>query len=111
LTSLTGFEALLRDCEVVTHGYPFYAGWGLTHDLAPPIDRRQARTVSRAELVAAALILYPRYLDPVTKLPCPPEVLIERLAAQPVPQETLLTRLRKVQGRIRRGLAGARIQA
>ncbi|SDC75462.1 capsular polysaccharide export protein [Sphingomonas sp. YR710] len=111
LTSLTGFEALLRDCEVVTHGYPFYAGWGLTRDLAPPIDRRRARAVSRAQLVAAALILYPRYLDPVTKLPCPPEVLIERLAAQPVPQETLLTRLRKVQGRIRRGLAGARTPA
>lgn len=111
LTSLTGFEALLRDCEVVTHGYPFYAGWGLTRDLAPPIDRRGARHVSRAELVAAALILYPRYLDPVTKLPCPPEVLIERLAAQPVPLDTWLTRLRKLQGRVRRGLAGARIQA
>lgn len=107
LTSLTGFEALLRGCEVVTHGYPFYAGWGLTRDLAPPIDRRGGRDISRVELVAATLILYPRYLDPLTKLPCPPEVLIERLAAQPVPQETLLTRLRKLQGRIRRSLAGA----
>ena len=28
-------------------------------------------------------------------------------AAQPVPQETLLTRLRRLQGRLRRGLAGA----
>ncbi|MDB5687010.1 MAG: Capsule polysaccharide biosynthesis protein [Rhizorhabdus sp.] len=105
LTSLTGFEALMRNCEVVTHGYPFYAGWGLTHDLAPPIDRRGARIVSKAELVAAALISYPRYLDPVTKLPCPPEVLVERLAAQPVPEETLLTRLRRMQGMMRRGLA------
>jgi capsule polysaccharide export protein KpsC/LpsZ len=31
--------------------------------------------------VAASLILYPRYLDPVTRLECPPEVLVERLAA------------------------------
>jgi len=106
LTSLTGFEALIRGCDVVTHGQPFYAGWGLTRDLAPPIERR-GRNVTKAQLVAATLILYPRYLDPVTKLPCPPEILVERLAAQPVPQETLLTRLRRLQGRLRRGLAGA----
>ena len=107
LTSLAGFEALIRGCEVVTHGQPFYAGWGLTRDLAPPIERRRGRKVTKAQLVAATLILYPRYLDPVTKLPCPPEILVERLAAQPVPQETLLTRFRRLQGRVRRGLAGA----
>jgi capsular polysaccharide export protein len=107
LTSLTGFEALLRGCDVVTHGQPFYAGWGLTKDLAPPIERRRGRNITKAQLVAATLILYPRYLDPVTKLPCPPEILVERLAAQPAPQETLLTRFRRVQGRLRRGLAGA----
>lgn len=106
LTSLTGFEALIRGCDVVTHGQPFYAGWGLTQDLAPPIERR-GRNVTKAQLVAATLILYPRYLDPVTKLPCPPEILVERLAAQPEPQETLLTRLRRLQGRLRRGFAGA----
>ncbi len=107
LTSLAGFEALIRGCEVVTHGQPFYAGWGLTRDLAPPIERRRGRTVTKAHLVAATLILYPRYLDPVTKLPCPPEILVERLAAQPVPQETLLTRLRRLQGRLRRSFAAA----
>ena len=107
LTSLAGFEALIRGCEVVTHGQPFYAGWGLTRDLAPPIERRWGRIVTKAQLVAATLILYPRYLDPVTKLPCPPEILVERLAAQPIPQETLLTRFRRLQGRVRRGLVGA----
>ncbi|MET0374827.1 MAG: capsule biosynthesis protein [Rhizorhabdus sp.] len=106
LTSLAGFEALIRGCEVVTHGLPFYAGWGLTRDLAPPIERRRGRNVTKAQLVAATLILYPHYLDPVTKLPCPPEILVERLAAQPVPQETLLTRFRRLQGRVR-GLVGA----
>lgn len=106
LTSLSGFEALIRGCEVVTHGQPFYAGWGLTRDLAPPIERRRGRNVTKAQLVAATLILYPRYLDPVTKLPCPPEILVERLATQPDPQETLLTRLRRLQGRLRRGFAG-----
>ena len=106
LTSLAGFEALIRGCEVVTHGQPFYAGWGLTKDLAPPIERRRGRNVTKAHLVAATLILYPRYLDPVTKLPCPPEILVERLTAQPVPQETLLTRFRRMQGRLRRSLVG-----
>lgn len=105
LTSLTGFEALLRDCEVVVHGQPFYAGWGLTRDLAPPIPRRGGgRGITTDELVASVLILYPRYLDPVTKLPCPPELLAERLAAQPKPRETALTRLRRLQGKLRRGL-------
>lgn len=107
LTSLAGFEALIRGCEVVTHGQPFYAGWGLTRDLAPPMERRRGRNITKAQLVAATLILYPRYLDPVTKLPCPPEILVERLAAQPVPKETLLTRFRRIQGRLRRGLIGA----
>ena len=38
LTSLAGFEALLRRRRVVVYGRPFYAGWGLTTDLAG-IDR------------------------------------------------------------------------
>jgi capsular polysaccharide export protein len=78
LTSLAGFEALLRGREVVTHGQPFYCGWGLTRDLAPPA--RRGRRLSLGALVAGTLILYPRYLDPVTGLPCPPEVLVDRLA-------------------------------
>uniref|UniRef100_UPI004047310B capsular polysaccharide biosynthesis protein n=1 Tax=Orrella sp. TaxID=1921583 RepID=UPI004047310B len=32
MTSLTGFDALLRGKRVVTYGQPFYAGWGLTED-------------------------------------------------------------------------------
>jgi hypothetical protein len=65
---------------VVCHGTPFYAGWGLTRDLAPVPDRR-GRALSLDALVAGVLILYPRYLDPVTGLPCPPEVLVDRMAS------------------------------
>ena len=79
MTSLAGFEALMRGRHVVAHGQPFYAGWGLTEDLHPIGRRTRARSLD--ELVAAALILYPAYLDPETGLPCPPEILIERLAA------------------------------
>jgi len=77
VTSLAGFEALLAGCEVVVHGRPFYAGWSLTRDLHPCSGRTRALLID--ELVAGALILYPRYIDPVTMLPCPPEVLIARL--------------------------------
>jgi len=64
LTSLAGFEALLRAKTVYCHGRPFYAGWGLTRD-AGEVPRR-TRRLSLDELVAAALILYPSYLHPAT---------------------------------------------
>src|SRR5690606_37890265 len=35
MTSLTGFDALLRGKQVVVYGRPFYAGWGLTQDKLP----------------------------------------------------------------------------
>jgi capsular polysaccharide export protein len=80
MTSLAGFEALLRNLQVTTHGQPFYSGWGLTTDLAPLARRTRRRTLD--ELVAAALILYPRYVDPISRLPCGPEVVLRRLAAE-----------------------------
>jgi len=103
LSSLTGFEALLRGRPVTVHGQPFYAGWGLTRDLAPPLPRR-GRRLTLDQLVAAALILYPRYLDPVTGLPCPPEVLVNRLATGRAGTSSWRTTLRRAQGRVRRRL-------
>ena len=61
MTSLLGFEALLRGMRVVTYGQPFYAGWGLTEDQAP-LPRR-TRRLSLDELVAGALLRYPRYMS------------------------------------------------
>ncbi|WP_369796543.1 capsular polysaccharide biosynthesis protein [Cupriavidus sp. amp6] len=60
LTSLAGFEALLRGKPVTTHGAPFYAGWGLTDDRCEMPRRR--RQLSLDMLVAGTLILYPRYV-------------------------------------------------
>ena len=77
ITSLLGFEALLRGKPVTTHGLPFYAGWGLTESPACP---RRTRRLDLDALVAGALIRYTRYLDPRTGLPCPPEVVVRRLA-------------------------------
>lgn len=79
MTSTLGFEALLRDVPVTVLGAPFYAGWGLTRDLSPQPARRQARPNLEA-LVHACLIAYPRYRDPQSGLPCPPEVALARLA-------------------------------
>ena len=78
LSSLTGFEALLRERKVVTYGLPFYAGWGLSEDrlLLEDIEgiafdratltARRARRLSLDELVAGVLILYPVYVDPAS---------------------------------------------
>lgn len=105
MTSLAGFEALLRGKDVTTHGVPFYAGWGLTRDLGP-VPARRGRTRSLDALIAAALLLYPRYLDPATGLPCPPEMLVERLAAGVRRQNPALVMLRRTQGGLRRIMSG-----
>ena len=95
LTSLAGFEALLRGRRVVVYGRPFYAGWGLTTDLA---KAKRARQLAIEELVAGALILYPRYLDPVTRLPCRPELVIERLDDPELWRPGPLVLARRLQG-------------
>ena len=60
MTSLVGFEGLLRGVRVVTYGKPFYAGWGLTEDRAK--HARRTRKLDLDELVAGCLLIYPRYL-------------------------------------------------
>lgn len=81
ISSLLGFEALLRGVPVTCLGAPFYAGWGLTADLGPVPARRVARPSVDA-LVWAALIALPLYRDPATGLACGPEVVLARLAAR-----------------------------
>ncbi len=98
MTSLLGFEALLRGAKVTTLGLPFYAGWGLTQDKRTPPPWRQARP-DLLGLAHAVLIDYPRYFDPVTKHPCPPEVVVERLKTGALPKPGLGNRaLSKLQG-------------
>jgi capsular polysaccharide export protein len=74
LSSLAGFEALLRGKTVHVHGQPFYAGWGLTTDHNPP--PRRGRRLALSELVAGALIAYPRYCHPATGDPIEVEELV-----------------------------------
>ncbi|MES2432554.1 MAG: capsular polysaccharide biosynthesis protein [Pseudomonadota bacterium] len=107
MTSLLGFEALLRGKRVTCLGAPFYAGWGLTQDLGHiPLRRKQAKDghpLPRPSLLAlahAALITYPRYYDPVSRKPCPPETVLHRLATgTDAPTGLGLRLLAKLQGR------------
>ncbi|RVM30120.1 capsular polysaccharide export protein, LipB/KpsS family [Sinorhizobium meliloti] len=64
ITSLAGFEALIRGIPVTTAGCPFYSGWGLTDDRQP--NPRRGRRLSIEALFAGAYLLYPRYFDPET---------------------------------------------
>lgn len=106
LTSLSGFEALLRGKQVVCHGMPFYAGWGLTTDVNTvdhPSRERRRRRLLLEELVAGALLLYPTYVSYTTGRFTTPERAIEELLAlrqQPQPpawraalRRTLLRRI------------------
>jgi capsular polysaccharide export protein len=90
LTSLSGFEALLRGIPVYTYGGPFYAGWGLTEDRLT-FDRRR-RKLNINELVAGVLILYPIHYDWRTGLFCGPEVVLKRLADREEPRQGVVRR-------------------
>jgi capsular polysaccharide export protein len=107
LTSLAGFEALLHGKTVVTHGVPFYAGWGLTTDLGP-VPFRRGRRRSIDQLVAAVLIDYPRYIDPVTGMPCNAEIVIARIGAGVRRENAALVALRRGWGRFNRLLTRVR---
>ena len=61
ISSLAGFEALIRGVKVFAYGRPFYSGWGLTVDMAG-VERR-GRHLTKQALVHAVLIDYPRYMD------------------------------------------------
>ncbi len=101
LTSLSGFEALMRNKAVSVYGRPFYAGWGLTDDHAGPYPRR-TRRVTLDALIHAALIDYPIYVTP-SGWPCEAEDLVEALIVardHPLPSAP--------RGRLNRWLRGVR---
>lgn len=79
LSSLAGFDALMRDKAVFTYGMPFYAGWGLTNDALAPLPWRE-RTLSLDMLTAGALLRYPIYWDWRLRLYTTPEAVVHQLA-------------------------------
>ncbi|WP_410211966.1 hypothetical protein [Aquirhabdus sp.] len=77
ITSLAGFEALLRGKTVFCYGQPFYAGWGLTVDRQPHPRRKRQLTLD--ELIAGTLILYPTYVSRKTHVQISVEDALEEL--------------------------------
>lgn len=79
-SSQLGFEAILAGHKPRIFGQPFYAGWGLTQD-ENPVARRE-RKLTRAQLVAAAMILAPTWYDPYRDQLCELEQAIDTLEAE-----------------------------
>ena len=96
LTSLLGFEALIRGKAVTCLGAPFYAGWGLTTDIGPVPARRSARP-DILGLIHAVLIDYPHYIDPLSAQFCSVETIVERLSSPELlePSDGFNTRLQR----------------
>lgn len=88
MTSLVGFEALLRAKKVVCYGAPFYAGWGLTEDKV--LIPHRTRTLSLEELIAAVLLKYPSYWFPhSTSGLVRPEKVLDYLYSEKLKSETI----------------------
>ncbi len=79
-SSTLGFESIFAGHKPRVFGQPFYAGWGLTIDENAP--SRRDRSLTRAQLFAAAMILYPTWYDPVRDRLCEVEDVIAQLAAE-----------------------------
>lgn len=77
ITSLLGFEALIRAKPVVCYGQPFYSGWGLTTDVVHNPNR--SRTVTIDELVHSVIVTYPRYYSSKAKMFIPADFAIQEM--------------------------------
>jgi capsular polysaccharide export protein len=80
VSSQLGFDALCSNKSVTCFGAPFYAGWALTEDRITVPRRGHARTLE--QLAAAALLLYPTYVDPVSGTRCSPIHALRHLGLQ-----------------------------
>ncbi|MDQ0469939.1 capsular polysaccharide biosynthesis protein [Labrys wisconsinensis] len=88
VSSQLGFEAMMRGIPVTVFGVPFYAGYGLTDDrpdntsASAALARRAALRPSLDALVGAALVRYPRYVDPVRERIATFDEAADRLVAE-----------------------------
>lgn len=80
--SLMGMEALIHGRKVVTFGWPFFAGWGLTDNRATSPKPPRVRSVSLTELFDFAYLRYAHYFDPDFGTPCGLSDIIDHIARQ-----------------------------
>lgn len=81
VSSQLGFEALLYDVPVFVFGWPFYAGRGLTNDLAVSPIPLNRKSIDRYKLFHTALIDYPTYIHPYTNQKCELEDVLDLIQA------------------------------
>lgn len=107
ISSLSGFEALVRGLNVVCYGLPFYAGFGLTEDIddvkynhtkrQAVFNRRKRSPLTIEELIFATLIDYPLYHLPHGYGLATPEQTIEFLYKNDQPKQNFAQKsIRKV---------------
>lgn len=92
ISSLAGFEAMLRGKKTVVYGMPFYAGYGLTRDVSAADGNEIARAAELrrrnaiqdlTDLIIGALLLYPRYYNWDTGAAATAEEIAETLMTHP----------------------------
>jgi len=81
-SSLLGMEALIHECEVITYGWNFYAGWGLTIDRGEQLNIKRERKHSVLEIFQAMYIDYSHYYHPDTMKPCNLNEIIDYIILQ-----------------------------
>lgn len=82
-TSLMGMEALIFGNRVITYGWNFYAGWGLTEDRSNfPKRLPRPHSVTLEQLFEAAYLDYCSYYDPNTGVACDLTLIIDHIALQ-----------------------------
>lgn len=81
-SSLLGMEALIHSRKVITYGWNFYAGWGLTIDRATSPKPPRRYPVSIEQLFEAAYLRYTHYFDPDTLEPCDIHRVIDHIETQ-----------------------------
>ncbi len=80
--SLMGMEALIHGRKVITFGWPFFAGWGLTDDRATSPKPPRNHAVSLTGLFDFAYLRYAHYFDPDFGTPCGLSDIIDHIALQ-----------------------------
>ncbi len=79
VSSQLGFEAIFAGHRPRVWGLPFYAGWGLTEDQT--LHPRRHRKLTRAQLFAGAMLLYPQWYDPCRDALCRFDEALDHLEA------------------------------
>ena len=81
-SSLLGMEGLIHSRKVITYGWNFYSGWGLTEDRASSTKPPREKAITLEHLFEAAYLRYTQYFDPDTLELCDIHRVIDHIELQ-----------------------------